>query len=408
MALTPLPAVVMLIGKTFQRPDVPRSRQETQTLLEAGYPVYVFAWDRDAEVPALENVDGATVRSFRTVKLTKFSGRQRFGLALGGMIFQMLLFFEIVKLIGQLKQRPIVHAHDVNTLLPACFLRMLRLCSGLVYDCHEFTYGVYYEWFNVIVASVVRIIEERCVRYADAAITVSDWIAAYLRRFNSATEVVYNCPRIQDIPKLSKKEARIRLGLPTEAFIVSSVGMIRYDCRQDLLLAVASSTKERGIHYLIVGDGPLASQIRQAAEKANCACLTILPRVPREVALCYVSASDLTWAVYRNRAESFNPRMTIPWKFFESLACGVPVIVESGTLRAELIKNLKCGIVLESDDPRDISDAILSLAKNHDQFDEMCAKAKCASTALGFSWEAMSTRLTGVYKRLLSAEPWMT
>jgi glycosyltransferase involved in cell wall biosynthesis len=398
----------MLLAKTFQRPDVPRSRQETKTLLEVGYPVYVFAWDREGEVPAVENVDGAMVRSFRALKLTKFSGRQRFGLALGGMIFQTLLFFQTVKLISQLKQRPIVHAHDVNTLLPACFLRILRLCSALVYDCHEFTYGVYHEWFNVIVASVVRIIEERCVRHADAVITVSDPIAAYLRRFNPATETIYNCPRIQDIPKLSKKEARTRLGLPIQAFIVSSVGMIRYDCRLDLLLAVASSTKEQDVHYLIVGDGPLASQIRHAAREAGHACLTVLPRVPREVALCYVLASDLTWAVYRNRVESLNPRMTIPWKFFESLACGVPVIVEPGTVRAKLVKELKCGIVLESDDPNYISQVISSLAKDHHQPNNMGAEAKYASRALRFSWEAMSTRLTGVYRRLLSAEPRVT
>jgi len=390
----------MLVAKAYQKPNPPRTRQEAETLLKAGYPVHVLAWDRDGEFPPLENVRGVKVRSLSPVKLTKTS---RVGLALGGIIFQILLLLESVKLISQLKQRPIVHAHDFNTLLPACFLRMFRLCSALVYDCRELTYGLYYEWFNLLVASVFRAIEERCLRCADAIITVSDSIAAYLRRFNSETEIVYNCPRIEDIPKLSKKEARIQLGLPLDAFIVSSVGTIRYDCRFDLMLAVSFLTKEENVQYLIVGDGPLTSEIRQAAREASSARLTLLPRVSRETALTYVLASDLTWAVYQNRVESLNPRMTIPWKFFESLACGVPVIVEAGTFRAKLVTDLGCGVVLESDHPDYVSQVIVSLTHNPNQYDKMCAVAKSAARARNFDWETMSIKLIHVYRRLLLA-----
>jgi len=368
--------------------------QETQTLIRAGYDVFVFAWDRYAEFPSKEVVDGAEVRSFTPVNLTRFSG---FGLVLGGLLFQIILALEILKLVRRLKQRPIIHAHDLNTLLPSCILRILRLSSALVYDCRELTYGVYSGWFNPLVAGMVRVLEERCLRYADCIITVSDWIANYLRAFNPSVELIYNCPRLRDIPGISTKEARLRLALPQGAFIVSYVGMIRYGCRLELLLAVTSLLKDQNVHFVVVGDGPLAAEFRQAANRAKNARLIVVPRVQREIAFSYVIASDLTWVLYQDQNPSLNVAM--PWKLFESMACGVPVIVGAGTLRARLVEKLKCGVILESDEPSEIAEAILSLANDPERHHEMSIAGKQASIA-DFNWEAMSGKLIDVYRRL--------
>lgn len=395
------PLVIMFLAKAFQTD--PRPRQEARSLVEANHSVFVLAWDRECLFPPIEKVDSVIVRSFGCVN---FRRSPALGLALGAMIFQMLLVLETVRLISYFKRRPIIHAHDLNTLLPGCFLRVFRLSIGLVYDCHELSYGAYSEFFNPMMGCIIRAIEEQLLRYVDVIITVSDSVANYFRRFDRVTEVIYNCPRIEDIPKFTKEEARVRLGLPIHGFIVSFVGSIRYDCRLELLLAVASVTPNN-VHFLVVGDllgslgaGSLGLKLGEAARGASDTALTILPRVPRETALSYVLASDLTWAVYEKRARSLNASMTIPWKFFESLACGVPVIVEPGTVRAEMVREFKCGVVLESDDPNDISQVILSLAEHPDQHQKMCAEAKRTSIAMKFNWEAMSVKLVDTYRQL--------
>ncbi len=394
--MTSLPPVVILVAKAFQRPDIPRAKQEAEALMDAGYSVHVLAWDRYGEFPRREIVDGIIVHSFSPVNLTKFS---RLALALGGLLIQPILLIEAIKLVRILKTRPIIHAHDVNTLLVGTVLKSLHLCYGLVYDCREFTFGVYYEWYNLLIACIVRVLEEKCLRIADTIITVSDPIRDYLCTFNESIEVIYNCPSTGQIPRISKGDARTYLGLPVDAFIVSCVGTLRYDLQMDLLLSVASLTKTSNIRYVVVGEGPLAARFSDSAAKIRGIRLTIRPRVSREKALAYVSASDLTWAVYQNKAESFNPRMTVPWKFFESLACGVPVIVEAGTFRAELVKKLKCGVVLESDRPQHVSQIILSLSKHPEQLHILATHAKSAAVRT-FNWEAMSARLVDVYRRL--------
>jgi glycosyltransferase involved in cell wall biosynthesis len=387
----------MFLAKAFQTDT--RVRQEAKSLVDANYVVSVIAWDRESEFEALEKVDGVTVLSFSHVNLRRSSA---LGLALGAMIFQVLLLLNALIMIGHLRRRPIIHAHDFNTLVPAWFLKRLRLCAALVYDCHELSYAAYSELFNPLMGAVVRIIEEECLRSVDAVITVSDPIAQYLRRFNRSVETVYNCPSSQDIPQLTKAQARVKLGLPQNAFIISHVGTIRYDHRLDLMLSVASAAGKSACCFLVVGGGPLAAWFRRKAREMGAARLIILPQVPRNTALLYTKASDLAWVVYRDPRMSLNSRIGMPWKFFESLACGVPIVVEDGTFRADLVRKLECGLVLESDEAGRISEIILSTANDHVRLERMRLAARRSADQV-FNWEVMSSRLIALYSRLESS-----
>ena len=208
---------------------------------------------------------------------------------------------------------------------------------------------------------------------------------------------IYNCPRLRDIPEISREEARLRLGLPQGAFIVCYVGMIRYGCRLELLLSVASLLRNQNVQFLVVGDGPLATGFREAANKAKNPRVTVVRRVPRERALSYVVASDLAWVLYDDQNPSL--KVAMPWKLFESMACGVPPMVGARTIRARLVEKLKCGVIVESDEPTKIAQAILSIANDPERRHKMGLSGKQASMT-EFNWQAMSKKLIGIYKGL--------
>jgi len=394
-----VPPVIMFLAKAFQS-DTPRTRKEAKTLTAAGYPVYVVAWDRECRFEPVEEVDGALVRSFRLVNVRRFS---KLGLVLGALAFAVLLPYETLRLIQRSGKRPIVHAHDFNTFLSGCFLRILGLSFGLVYDCRELSFAVYSKWFGGAVGGLVRAIEERFLPYADIVIAPTEPIADYLRRFNRATETIYTCMATSEVPRASKTQLRAELDLPLNAFIVSYVGEINYLCRLDLLLSVASVLRSGGLQFVVVGSGPLANDFRLAAEQLQDARVTIVPHVPWRRALMYVSASDLTWAVYDSREGPLREqvRLGLPCKLFESLACSVPVVVEGNNIRAKLVAEQECGIVLETDAPGDVSKAILELAKNQAVHRKMALASQSACQTLGFTWEAMSIKLRTLYGRLL-------
>jgi len=378
----------MFLAKAFQT-DV-RGRLEAGTLVEANYSVSVIALDREGEFNSVDKIDGVAVRSFRPVNLRRSSP---FRLALGGLIFQILLVLESIRMIRALKQRPIVHAHDFNTLLPGCFLKFLRLAVGVVYDSRDLASAIYRDFYGPGVAAIICSIEGRCLRYSDAVLTDSTLFANYLRRFNRETVIIYSWPRASDIPKLSKREIRAQLGLPLEPFIISFVGSINELFPSELFLAVASLLNDnQNLQFLVVGGGSMAPEFRQASSGAR-ARLLVLPQVLREKALAYVSASDLTWAIYLSK--SLNAQMAAPLKLFESVACRVPVLAQKGTLSAELVTEMRCGLVSEGNDPKRISQSILSLSTNSDMQERL-------RPATGCTWDYMSPKLIETYNRLIS------
>jgi len=382
---SPRPPILMLLAKAFQTD--PRPRQEAGTLVEADYQVHVISWDRECEFNRISNVEGATVHSIRQMSLRRYS---RFKFALGSIIFQILLVVESIRLVRRIKQRPVVHVHDFNTLVPGCILKALRMTSGLVYDAHELSFAAYQDFFGSPIGGIVRVIEQRLVQYADLVITVCKPIAKYLRRFNAETIIIYNSPRVSEIPKLPKDVLRAELGLPADAFIVSFVGTINEIFASELLLTVASALREDGIvRFLVVGGGTLASEFWRIAGAVK-PQMIILPQVSRARALWYVAASDLTWSIYRNQA--LNARLAVPWKFFESLACRVPILAEKGTQVAEWVNGLKCGVVVESD-PIVISQTISALVDPNGR-----PKFKFSNK---YSWENMSRKLIESYEDMV-------
>jgi glycosyltransferase involved in cell wall biosynthesis len=383
----------MLVAKAFQRPDIPRARQEAEALIDAGFPVSILAWDRNMEYDATQNIGEINVQSLRIINLSEFS---RIGLIVGGFIFQFLVFIQALRTIRKTKQRPIVHVHDINTLLPGYLLRKLRLASALIYDCRELTYAVYSEWFHPILGGIVRVLEGSLLHCVDSIITVNDAIADYLRKFDRPVTIVCNCPRLADIPKVTRKEARIMLGLPPDWFIVSYVGMVRYGCGLELLVEVAEQMGDSNVHFLVVGDGPLAPKITRAAEGIGPnSHVSALPRVSRQKAFLYILASDATWAIY---PESVNARISSPWKLFESMACGVPVVVDSGTFQSEIINKFGCGLILKGHAPQVICQSIVSMSRDRIECRRMSLAGRKAAE-MEFNWENMSRRLTEAFSK---------
>jgi glycosyltransferase involved in cell wall biosynthesis len=386
----------MFLAKNFYK-DI-RPRLEANTLANVRN-VVVFAWDRKSEVNRRTTLEGAKVLSFHPVRLERES---KFGLAIGAVAFQVMLVLATVRLAARIKDRPIVHAHDFNTLIPGIILRKLRLASALVYDCHEFSFSAYNELFNPLIGKIVQVLEEHLVKYADVVITVSDPVANYLSQFGRKANVIYNCPKKSDAPTISKSDARKKLHLPYDKFIIANIGEIRYDSTVHLLLEAFRSelVEKSNLHLLIVGHkGPLGHNIIDVNE-ARRDNVTILPYVERRTALTYMSASDIVWAVYFSDHASWNPRLTLPWKFFDALACGVPMIVEAGTLRSKLVDKFSCGWILNSLDAESIRKLLLDIYGNPNLYRKTVQAVRVANSILDISWENMSEKLIRIYDAL--------
>jgi glycosyltransferase involved in cell wall biosynthesis len=383
--------ILLLVAKAFQTPDIPRAAQEAETFSKDRR-VYVFAWDRYVEYPSHDVTGNIEVTSYHIGNSKKFS---KLGLIFGGLLFQIEISVEAIKLCKRVGQRPIIAAHDINTLPVACFLKLLGFASAVIYDCRELTSAVYSEWFNPVIGWFVGIIERKLLRCTRAVITVSERIAKYLADLGYPATVVYNCPRLSDVPACSTVEARKQLGLPAAEFIVSCVTTLRYGCGLDVLVA-ASKYLQGTIRVLIVGDGPLQPWLEREASRIDKNHLTLISRRPRKVALKYVKASNLTWAVYD--AGSLNGAVGMPWKLFESIACGTPVTVESETLRSEFVETNGCGIILSNSNPIEVANIFNELSKNEVAYKQLSKHTEEISQK--YTWEEESCKLRRILESI--------
>ena len=114
--------VVMLLSNPFA-PDI-RPYLEAKALIEGGYDVDLIAWDRSCSLPEGEVVDGIKVHRIR------LPSRK-------GLLFPLRLrkFQSLAVRLARKMDYDIVHAHDLDTLLPAIKLRGKD--KRLVYDIHD-------------------------------------------------------------------------------------------------------------------------------------------------------------------------------------------------------------------------------------------------------------------------------
>lgn len=330
--------VLMLLANNFYID--PRVRQEAESLIKAGFTVHVFCWDREGEAEDT-NIDNKLI--VRTMKILTSKEFNKLKYAVAAILLQILGFFYGIKLIRKYR-KIIVHANDFNTLLAAYLLKMFfRKRVRVVYDCHELTPNVYKDWYGTLVGKVAEKLEKLLIKCADVVLTVSEPVASYLRTItNAPVYVFYNYPSEKYIPMIDKMEAREILGLPKDKLIIAFVGHIRPDTAVKELVEATEILKKKNlqnkVRFVIVGGGPSKDEIWNFVKEKNLEdIVSLVPMVPREKAILYLCAADISYVVF---IEGINTRIGMPWKLFESLACGTKVIVSNKTYMANFLKSI--------------------------------------------------------------------
>ncbi|HIH72547.1 MAG TPA: glycosyltransferase family 4 protein [Thermococcaceae archaeon] len=383
--------VLILLAANFY--NDPRVRQEAESLIKAGFTVHVFCWDREGEAEDT-NIDNKLI--VRTMKILTSKEFNKLKYAVAAILLQILGFFYGIKLIRKYR-KIIVHANDFNTLLAAYLLKMFfRKRVRVVYDCHELTPNVYKDWYGTLVGKVAEKLEKLLIKCADVVLTVSEPVASYLRTITDApVYVFYNYPSEKFIPNIGKTEARKVLGLEKDKFIIAYVGSIRPVAAIGELIEAAEILKKRNLHdkirFVIVGGGALKDEVWNLVKEKNLKDIVFLvPRfVPRDKAILYLYAADISYIIFRGD----NAKIALAWKFFESLACGTKVMVNSKTYMADFLKSINYpSIIIEEISSKEIAEALEKELENRDNLD--------SKKRAEFLWESQEKEFLKIYENL--------
>jgi glycosyltransferase involved in cell wall biosynthesis len=366
------------------KPD-PRVRREASALSRAGHDVEVIAWDRDCRLPAREDPEGFAVFRFRI--------RGAYGSFLP--LLPGFLRFYVGLLIRSLRLRPgVVHCHDMDTLAPGVIVSLLT-GARLVYDMHE-SYPDFVSTFApTILVRLLRFLEPRLIRRADLVLTTSSMIAGIAREAGAKDVIpIMNC--FDPFPRDQEGVRRIRASIADEGeFLVLYIGGLFAGRGLEAMMRAFAPIE--GARLFLGGYGPLEGDLRKLAKELGVEGRIVFAGEidPSEVP-DYDLASDLLFSLYTSGDP--NNVLTIPNKFFESVAAGKPILVSNVGEKARLVAELGNGLAVDPDDIPAITNALRKL-KDDPQLREKMARASDLAQE-NYNWQRMAKRLVDSYATL--------
>ena len=191
----------------------------------------------------------------------------------------------------------------------------------------------------------------------DAFIGVAESHGQFLREFerfpDDKVHVIRNgvdCDRFAPNPD-ARSSIRSELGLPADTPLIGIVAALRSEKNHSMLIQSAALLKQQtpDAHWIIVGDGPERESIERLAEE-----LGVTDRVhllgTRHDTPEIVAALDVFTLCSLNEAS--------PVSILESLACSVPVVATDVGSISETVIPEETGCLIESEDVRQMTDAI--------------------------------------------------
>ncbi len=221
---------------------------------------------------------------------------------------------------------------------------------------------------NPILRRIGFALADRLYRAADRIICANPGNRRLIqKRLSSETKgrvaIVPNGTNVQVFKPLEPHErARVRAELGFEdRFVAVYAGLhgLMYDW--DALLDAADSLRDdSSILFVLVGDGPMKTEIVRNATRRGLSNIRFKAPMPAERAARLMSAADV--GILSMRDLDFF-RDTVPVKLYDYMAVGLPVVHSGGGFAREITEEANTGICFSPGDGPALARAIRELAK---------------------------------------------
>ncbi|TCJ18879.1 glycosyltransferase [Rubrobacter taiwanensis] len=167
--------------------------------------------------------------------------------------------------------------------------------------------------------------------------------------------------------KLFHPNSTVQYPLP-KPYVVFFGALARWQGVDTLLQAVERPEWPTELNLVIVGDGVERAKVQAAA--THNPKVVYMDRVPYSD-VPGIIANSIAGLSPKNGTGGHSKTGLFPLKVFETLACGVPVVVTDFPGQANLVQDCACGLVVPPEDPVALAQAVDYLYRNPDQGAEM-------------------------------------
>ncbi len=232
---------------------------------------------------------------------------------------------------------------------------------------------------NGLIARAAKALERFLYRKAKHVIALSPGMADGVIAEGVPPERVHMIPNSSDLdlfyPAPKDHAFLASLGVPEGAFVVGYAGAIGPSNAVEAQVPEAARTlHERGrddVVFVIAGDGKCLPKLREMVE--GLPNVRLVGSLPKKDVPVLTRSADVLMTLF---ADVPILATNSPNKFFDGLASGRPMIVNSNGWTKDLVEQNRCGVYVPAGDGVALADAIERLAADRDLLEEMGRNAR--------------------------------
>jgi len=353
--------------------------KEARTLAKAGYYVTLIVQHNKNEI--VDNIKISALprpknRFFRILKTTK----QAYKLALQ-------------------QKADIYHFHDPEFLFWALKLKKLT-GANIIYDVHEDIPQqiLSKEWLPKFLRKPISVIfnfyEKRKAKQLDFVIAAWPKIREKFRKAGvNNVEVITNYPILEYFQQTTGEKERIRDSEEIKLIYVG--GLTRARGIREIIRSL-NYVKNGRVKLLLLGkfqERGLENKLRKIPEWRK---VEFKGWLPQKEAYRHLKSANIGLICLLPVPNYIN---AVPNKLFEYMAVGLPVIASNFPLLKRIIKNNKCGLTVNPQEPEEIAKAIEYLIEHLEEAKIMGENGKKAVFEK-YNWEKESKKLLNIYNKL--------
>ncbi len=367
----------MILAKPY--PSDARVYPEAQSLIKEGHEITLLSWDKNANNPKKETLDGINVIR---------SPNSKFMDMLPYDIFRLHWWWkkgyrDALKLFEE-THFDVVHCHDLSSLPIGVTLKK-KLDVKLVYDAHEIWGYMISRDMPTFISNYAFKIEKKLVPKVDHVITAENTYNTYFETLgcDSITSIL-NCKDLMDTtyhPPENNVFTIVYIGVlnrsrffPENIKILGKINKVKF---------VIAGKKENMYHEV----EELSKQYQNIKFLGTIPYNQVISETMKaDVILCMIKPNDIN-----NKIASAN-------KQFEAMVCGRPIICTKDTRSGEITKEESCGLVVEYSE-EGLKEAIIKLRDSPALCEELGKNALHAAVKK-YNWAIEEKKLLNVYDKV--------
>jgi glycosyltransferase involved in cell wall biosynthesis len=288
------------------------------------------------------------------------------------------------RLLAKKRARLLYQRHGRFMFAGALLSRLTGIPLVLEYNGSEDWIAKY--WDPTRFSPWLRLCERASIKAASLIAVVSNPLKQRLIEDGVAGERILVNPNAVDPewfhPDCGGAKVRHDLGIGPNDIVVCFVGSFSYwhgvAVLEQAILSLLDKNQRLGcpVKFLLVGDGPLAPNLRNALEPyAQNGLVTFAGAIPHKSVRTYLDAADILVSPHVPMPGGV-PFFGSPTKLFEYMAMGKAIVASALDQIAEVLEHGRTALLVKPGDPGDVVEAIKHLASDEQLRIELGRKAR--------------------------------